>query len=307
MRRYLKQFLSDKRVIPTKGPVWWLIFNAIILTIRPSRSGHAYDQIWNHDLNESPLRTHTRAQADALGAHYAGEPQIVIDWAMRYGTPSIAQGIKRLTDQGCDRILFFPLYPQYSAATTATVMDTAFDALKTYQNQPTIRAVAPYYNHPAYINALADSIRSHHASLPYTPEVLIASLHGLPVDFITKGDSYQAHCEETVRLLRAALGMSDSALLLTYQSRTGRAEWLGPDTEETLTGLAQNGVKNISMVTPGFAADCVETLEEIAIRAAQEFQSAGGENASLVPCLNASAGAVALLGELVDENLQGWR
>lgn len=306
MRRYLKQFLSDKRVIPSKSPIWWLIFNGIILTIRPSRSGHAYDQIWNHDLNESPLRTFTRAQADALAGKFSDQPAVIVDWAMRYGTPSIAQGIKRLTKQGCERILFFPLYPQYSAATTATVMDAAFDTLKTYHNQPTIRSVAPYYNHPTYIQALAQSIRNHHATLDWEPDVTIASLHGLPVEFITKGDPYQDHCEETVRQLRTALGLTESQLLLTYQSRSGRAEWLGPDTEDVLTDLARKGLKNVTLVSPGFASDCVETLEEIGIRAAQTFRDAGGENASLVPCLNANDASIDMLEHLIRENLGGW-
>jgi ferrochelatase len=253
MRRYLKQFLSDKRVVEAKGPLWWLIFNAIILTKRPHSSGHAYDLIWNRELNESPLRTITRAQSGKLAANFTDQSHIIIEWAMRYGTPSIAAGIKRLIKQSCDRILFFPLYPQYSSATTGTAMDAAFDMLKTLRSQPVIRSVPPYFNHPAYINALAESIRSHHSNLTWAPEVIIASLHGLPVEFINKGDPYQSQCETTANLLRKELGLKDWQLLLTYQSRSGRAEWIEPDTEETITGLARDGIKNLSIISPGFA------------------------------------------------------
>lgn len=303
MRRYLKQFLSDKRVIEATGPVWWLIFNGIILRKRPHSSGRAYDMIWNRELDESPLRTITRAQSDKLAAGFADQSQIVVDWAMRYGTPSIADKITQLTKQGCDRIVFFPLYPQYSSATTGTAMDAAFDTLKTLRNQPTIRTVPPYFDHPEYINALADSIRTHHAGLTWTPEVTIASLHGLPVDFIAKGDPYQDHCQITVDLLRKALGLKDWQLLLTYQSRSGRTEWIGPDTEETVVRLAQDGIKNLSILAPGFAADCVETLEELNIRATKEFIDAGGRNCTVIPCLNDTPASLTLLTKLVDENL----
>lgn len=303
MRRYLKQFLSDKRVIEAKGPIWWLIFNGIILTKRPRSSGRAYDLIWNRELDESPLRTITRTQSEKLAAEYADQPHIVVDWAMRYGTPSIAEGITRLTDQGCDRIVFFPLYPQYSSATTGTAMDAAFDALKSLRNQPTIRTVPPYFDHPEYIKALADSIRSHHASLTWEPEVTIASLHGLPVDFITKGDPYQDQCEVTVNLLREALGLKDWQLLLAYQSRSGRTEWIGPDTEETIARLARDGIKNLSILAPGFAADCVETLEELGIRATEKFIEAGGRNCTVIPCLNDTPPSITLLAKLVNQNL----
>lgn len=306
MRRYLKQFLSDKRVIEAKGPIWWLIFNGIILTKRPRSSGRAYDQIWNRDRNESPLRTITRAQAAKLTARFAGQSEIILDWAMRYGTPPIGKRITALCEQGCERILFVPLYPQYSSATTGTAMDDAFDTLKTLRNQPTIRTVAPYYQHRAYIDALADSIRSHHANLSWKPEVTIASLHGLPVDFIAKGDPYQSHCEQTVTLLRDALGLNAEQLRLTYQSRSGRTEWIGPDTEQALVVLAQSGVKNLSILAPGFAADCVETLEELNIRAANKFIQAGGENCTVIPCLNDSEPSIAMLEQLIKENLQGW-
>ncbi len=306
MRRYLKEFLSDKRVVEATGPLWWLIFHGIILTRRPRRSGRAYARIWNRERNESPLRSFTRAQAQALGVAFAERPGIVIDWAMRYGTPSIAAGIERLIGQGCERILFFPLYPQYSSATTGTAMECAFDALKTLRHQPAIRGVAPYFDHPAHIAALATGIRAHHAGLSWQPDVIIASLHGLPADFIAQGDPYRDQCEVTVDLLRRELGLDADRLLLSYQSRAGRREWIGPDTETLIRRLAGQGVKNLSLVAPGFAADGVETLEELGIRATRAFLDAGGENVTLVPCLNAGATSIAMLETLVLENLSGW-
>jgi len=306
MRRYLKQFLSDKRVIEASGPIWWLIFNGIILTKRPKPSGRAYDQIWNKERNESPLRTITRAQSEKLAATLTDNNNLVVDWAMRYGMPSIEQKINALTNQGCERIVIFPLYPQYSSATTGSAMDCVFDTLKTLRNQPTIRTIAPYYDHSAYINTLAASIQAHHDQLDWQPEVTIASLHGLPVDFIAKGDPYQLHCEKTVTLLRDALGMKEWQLLLTYQSRSGRTAWLTPDTEETLGNLAKDGIKNVTILAPGFTADCVETLEELNIRAVEKFKQSGGTHCSVIPCLNDSIPSIAMLDELVRENLQGW-
>lgn len=306
MRRYLRQFLSDKRVVEASGPVWWFIFNAIILTRRPKSSGHAYDQIWNHDRNESPLKTITRLQAENLAGKYANQPDVIVDWAMRYGKPAIAEGIERLHQQGVERVLLFPLYPQYSSATTGTAMDSVFDALRSLRHQPAVRSVPPYFDHPAHISALAHSIRDHHASLPWTPELTIASLHGLPVEFIKKGDPYQDHCEATVALLRAELGLKDWQLLLTYQSRSGRAQWLTPDTEDTLIRLASDGIKDLTIIAPGFAADCVETLEELQIRAVEKFKSAGGRNCSIIPCLNDSKLSICMLKSLVDSQLLGW-
>lgn len=303
VRRYLRQFLSDKRVIQATGPIWWLILNGIILNRRPKSLGQAYDLIWNKDLDESPLRTYSRAQSQKLAAGFADQPQILVDWAMRYGTPSIAEGIDRLTAAGCNRLLLFPLYPQYSSATTGTAMDEVFNALKTLHSQPGIRNVPPYFDHPAYINALAQSVRDHHAHLSWTPEVTITSLHGLPVDFITQGDPYQAQCEASVTLLRRSLNLSETQMPLTYQSRTSRKEWIGPDTEETLIKLAQSGVKNISLIAPGFAVDGVETLEELGVRAVQCFTDHGGENITLVPCLNATDLSIAMLHTLIKENL----
>jgi len=306
MRRYLKQFLSDKRVVEATGPIWWLVLNGIILRRRPKSSGRAYDLIWNYDLDESPLKTVTRAQSDALSQTFSDTGNLVVDWAMRYGNPSIDDVIKRLADQGCSRILLFPLYPQYSGATTGTAMDNVFDALKRMRHQPTLRAVDPYYNHPAHIKALAGSIRAHHATLDWSPEVTIASLHGLPVDFIKKGDPYKDHCEATVALLRKELGLTEGQLLLTYQSRSGRTEWMTPDTEDTVIRLAQDGTKNLTIIAPGFATDCIETLEELHIRARDKFIQAGGQNCAVIPCLNDSPASINMLKTLIEENLGGW-
>lgn len=305
VRRYLKQFLSDKRVVESGGPVWWLVLNGIILRKRPKTSGRAYDLIWNKERDESPLKTITRSQSVALARTFCAQQNLIVDWAMRYGNPSIDDALQRMTDQGCDKILLFPLYPQFSGATTATAMDNVFDALKTMRHQPSIRTVAPYYNQPVHIRALADSIRTHHASLAWKPEVTIASLHGLPVDFIKKGDPYQNHCETTVELLRQELGLSQHQLLLSYQSRSGRTVWISPDTEETLIRLAHDGVKNLSIVAPGFSSDCIETLEELHIRAVDKFLQAGGENCTVVPCLNDSETSIAMLKGLADSNLSG--
>ncbi|MFW6077838.1 MAG: ferrochelatase [Hyphomicrobiales bacterium] len=306
MRRYLKEFLSDRRVIEVNPVAWWFILNGLVLTRRPQRSGHAYERIWNRELNESPLRTITRAQADKLSAAMAGEPRVRVDWAMRYGTPAIGPAIERLKDQGCDRILLFPLYPQYSAATVATAYDKAFDHLKTMRWQPAVRAVPPYHDHPAYIDALARSVRTHMEGLEWKPDVIVASFHGLPEASLTKGDPYHCHCQKTTRLLRNALALPDDKLVIAFQSRFGRAEWLKPYTDDKVAELARGGAKNLLAITPGFSADCVETLEEIDIGTREVFMANGGENFSLVPCLNDSAPSVAMLNDIVRRELLGW-
>jgi len=305
VRRYLKQFLSDKRVVESRGLLWWLVLNGIILRKRPKSSGKAYDLIWNRELDESPLKTVTRAQAAALAPLFQAD-NIIVDWAMRYGKPSIDDILQKMTNMGCNKILLFPLYPQYSGATTGTAMDNVFDVLKTMRHQPTTRMVAPYFDQDAHIKALANSIQTHHASLNWQPEVTIASLHGLPVDFIKKGDPYQQQCERTVTLLREQLELTDKQMLLSYQSRSGRTEWIGPDTEETLIRLAKSGVKNLTIIAPGFATDCIETLEELKIRAVNAFLGAGGENCSVIPCLNDSTESINMLKTLIDANLRDW-
>jgi ferrochelatase len=306
MRRYLKEFLSDRRVIETNPVLWWFILNGIVLTTRPKRSGHAYERIWNRELNESPLKTITRSQAEKLAKAFGAEPRIEVDWAMRYGEPAIGPAIDRLKSKGCDRVLLFPLYPQYSAATTATALDKTFDALKAMRWQPAIRTVPPYYDEPSYIGALAKSLRSHLDSLGWTPDRILASFHGLPQEYFDKGDPYYCHCQKTARLLRSALGLADEELIITFQSRFGRAEWLKPYTDDKVADLARAGTKRLVVITPGFAADCVETLEEIAIGTAEVFAGHGGEKFSLVPCLNDRPESIAMLESIARRELSGW-
>jgi protoporphyrin/coproporphyrin ferrochelatase len=306
MRRYLKEFLSDRRVIETNPAVWWVILNTMVLPRRPKSSGEAYEAIWNKERDESPLRTITRSQSEKLAAAFAGHPEITVDWGMRYGNPSIASRLAALQEQGCERILLVPLYPQYAAATTATVCDKAFDHLKTMRWQPSLRVAPPYYDFPPYIDALAASMRESIAALDFEPEVVIASFHGLPLEYFQKGDPYPCHCAKTTNMLREALGWDDKKLILTFQSRFGRAEWLQPYTDKTIERLASEGVKRIAVVTPGFAADCVETLEEIAMQGREGFEEHGGEKFAALPCLNDSAVGMACLEAHIRRELQGW-
>jgi len=307
MRRYLKEFLSDPRVIETNRYLWWFILNGIILTTRPARSGKAYASIWNNELDESPLRTITRSQCDLLKISLNDKlPDLIVDWAMRYGTPSIAEKVAGLKSQGCDRILLFPLYPQYSAATTATANDKAFDALGTMRWQPAVRTVPSYEADPVYIAALVQSLKQSIAGLDWQPEVVLASFHGLPQAYVDKGDPYQRQCEVTVELMREMLGWDENRLRLTFQSRFGPAQWLQPYTDKTIEKLAQEGVKNIAVIAPGFAADCIETLEEIAIEACEIFHDNGGENFTAIPCLNDSPEGIGVLEAVVMRELQGW-
>jgi ferrochelatase len=306
MRRYLKEFLSDRRVIEVNRVLWWFILNAIVLSQRPFKSGEGYKTIWNKELNESPLRTITREQANKIAPVLSEDPRIVVDWAMRYGNPSIKSRLDYLQAQGCDRILLFPLYPQYSAATTATACDKAFDALKEMRWQPSIRVVPPYYDDPDYITALAASTRASLAKLDFEPEVIIASFHGLPKEYFEKGDPYHCHCAKTTRLLREKLGWPADRLLLTFQSRFGTAEWLQPYTAETIEHLAKKGVKRLVVITPGFSADCIETLEEMGIQAAETFHEHGGEHFAALPCLNDAPESIAALSAIIKRELMGW-
>ena len=313
MRRYLAEFLSDKRVIEAPRALWWVILNGIILTTRPGRKGKDYDTIWNRELDESPLRTISRAQADKLAASIKGgllgpenAGRVVVEWGMRYGNPSINGAVERLHAQGCDRILLVPLYPQYAAATTATACDKTFEALMTMRWQPALRVAPPYADDPAYIDALARSLRTGLAGLDFEPEVIIASFHGVPKDYLLKGDPYHCQCAKTARLLREAMGMSADQLRLTFQSRFGRAEWLQPYTDETIKQLAREGVKRIAVITPGFSADCLETIEEIGGENAEYFHHGGGEKFARIPCLNESADGMAVIEAIVGRELMGW-
>ena len=306
MRRYLKEFLSDRRVIEVNPVLWWLILNLIILTVRPGRKGRDYDKIWNKALNESFLKTITRSQASKLGAHYGGDARIQVDWAMRYGNPSMASRLDAMQKSGCDRILIVPLYPQYAAATTATVCDKAFDVLKTMRWQPAVRIAPAWFDEPAYIEALAGSLRDELAKLAFEPDVILASFHGMPEAYLEKGDPYHCQCAKTARLLRERLGLSEEKLVMTFQSRFGAAEWLKPYTDATVKALAEKGVKNLAVITPGFTADCLETLEEIAMENAEIFKHAGGENFAHVPCLNDSERGMAVIRDVAARELQGW-
>jgi len=306
VRIYLKQFLSDPRVIEDQGLLWKLILNGIILRTRPARKARDYLKIWNVAKNESPLKTITRAQSEKLAAAISDHDHVVVDWAMRYGNPSIASRIEALTAQGCDRLLVMPLYPQYSAATSATVCDEVFRVLATMRAQPTLRVSPPYYDDPDYIEALAVSINSHLARLPFKPELIVASFHGMPRKYVDEGDPYESQCVATTESLRKRLGLNASKLLLTFQSRFGSDEWLQPYTDKTMAKLASDGVRRIAVVTPGFSADCLETLEEIAQENAEIFKGSGGEQFAYIPCLNDSEPGMDVIRQLALRELQGW-
>jgi ferrochelatase len=306
MRRYLKEFLSDRRVIEENRVKWWLVLNLIILTFRPARKGRDYDKIWNRERNESFLKTITRSQSDKLGATLANDPRLLVDWAMRYGNPSIRSKLDAMQAAGCDRILLVPLYPQYAAATSATVCDKAFEALATMRWQPALRVAPAYYDEPVYIEALATSVEESLAKLTFKPDVIIASFHGMPEEYLAKGDPYYCQCHKTARLLRERLKLDDKQLMLTFQSRFGPAEWLKPYTDATVKSLAERGVKNLAVITPGFSSDCLETLEEIAMENADIFRAAGGQNFAAIPCLNDSASGMKVIEDVVARELKGW-
>jgi ferrochelatase len=306
VRVYLREFLSDPRVIENQGLLWQLILNGIVLRVRPARKAKDYLKIWNIEKNESPLKTITRAQSDKLAESIADHKHVVVDWGMRYGNPSIKSRLEALMAQGCDRILVMPMYPQYSASTSATVVDKVALALKDMRAQPTVRFTPPYYDEPSYIDALAVSIDKHLATLSYKPDTIIASFHGMPQSYIAKGDPYQAQCVATVEALRKRMGLDAKGLMLTFQSRFGYQEWLQPYTDKTVERLAKEGVKRIVVVTPGFSADCIETLEEIVQENAEIFHKAGGQEFSAVPCLNDSDEGMDMIRQLVLRELQGW-
>lgn len=307
VRRYLREFLADKRVIEDTGLVWQLVLNGIILPFRPRRKARDYATIWNQEKDESPLKTITRSQAEKLTAMLAPLGNTVtVDWAMRYGNPSIADRLTSLVAQGCDRILLVPLYPQYSAATTATVCDAAFRVLMRMRRQPSLRVAPPYFADPVYIEAVAGTLESTLARLPFKPDVILASFHGMPKAYVEKGDPYYDQCAATLVLLRERLKLDGEKLRMVFQSRFGRAEWLQPYTDVTVKQLGTDGIKNLVVITPGFAADCLETLEEIAVENGHIFKRAGGENFAHVPCLNDSAPGMDVIRAVVLRELQGW-
>jgi ferrochelatase len=306
VRVYLKEFLSDPRVIEDQGLLWKLVLNGIILRVRPRRKARDYLKIWNTERNESPLKTITRAQAEKLARSIADHDHLEVDWAMRYGNPSIQAGIDALTARGCDRLLVVPLYPQYSAATSATVCDEVFRVLGKLRAQPTLRVTPPYYDDPDYIEALAVSINAHLATLSFEPELFVASFHGMPKAYVDKGDPYLAQCIATTQSLRKRMGLDERKLILTFQSRFGTDEWLNPYTDKTIAQLAKDGVRRAAVITPGFSADCLETLEEIAQENAEIFKHNGGEQFAAIPCLNDSEAGMDVIRQLVLRELQGW-
>jgi protoporphyrin/coproporphyrin ferrochelatase len=299
VRIYLKEFLSDRRVVEIPPILWQPILRGIILTTRPKKSAHAYAQIWTS--KGSPLAVVTAAQAGALQT-CLGEG-VLVDWAMRYGNPSIAKRLAAMKDAGCDRILVAPLYPQYSGATTATVMDAVGKALSAMRWQPAIRTLPPYHDDPAYIAALKESVEASVARLDFVPDAIVASFHSMPLRTLSLGDPYHCHCQKTARLLGEAMGQE---LIVSFQSRLGRAKWLEPATDATLANLPGKGVKNVVVITPGFSADNLETLEEIAIRGKESFVAAGGSNFACLPCLNADAPGMKMLDAMMRRELGGW-
>ncbi len=306
MRRYLKQFLSDRRVIEVPRLIWWPILNLIILTVRPGKKGKDYASIWNTELNEGPLKTITRNQAEKLAGLIGGDDKILVDFAMRYANPSTEDRIAALQAQGCERLLLVPLYPHYAAATTATACDEAFRALMKLRWQPAVRVAPQYCDDPAYIDALAVSINTHLAGLAWKPERLLATFHGMPEKYLLKGDPYHCQCLKTSRLLREKLGWPKDTWVTTFQSRFGNDPWLQPYTDKTVEALAQSGVKNLVMIAPGFAADCLETLEELDVENREIFLHNGGEQFSYVPCLNDSDTGMRMIETIVRRELQGW-
>jgi ferrochelatase len=308
MRRYLKEFLSDRRVIETSRLIWWPVLNLIILSKRPGPKGRDYASIWNKDLNEGPLKTITRSQTEQLAAHLkeTAGGRITVDWAMRYGNPPIRSAIESLLGQGCDRILLVPLYPQYAAATTATACDHAFRALMDMRWQPTIRVAPPYHDDPGYIEAIVSAMKRDVAALAFEPEVILVSFHGVPKSYLLKGDPYHCHCVKTWRLMRDAFGWPEDRFRMSFQSRFGNEEWLKPYTDETVKGLAESGVKRMAIVAPGFSADCLETLEELNVENRHIFMEHGGEDFAYLPCLNDSEGGMRVIRHIVERELQGW-
>lgn len=306
MRRYLKQFLSDQRVIEEPRWKWWPILNLIILTVRPGPKGRDYATIWNNELNEGPLKTITRSQAEKLAVALADHPRVVVDWAMRYANPSTASRIDALAKAGCDRILLVPLYPQYAAATTATAADEAFRHLMTMRWQPAVRVAPPWHDDPVYIDALAASIETGLAKLSFVPEKILATFHGMPQKYLLQGDPYHCHCMKTSRLLRERLGLAPDRWVTSFQSRFGSDPWLQPYTDETVAKLAKSGIRKLAMVAPGFSADCLETLEELDVENREIFVEHGGTEFAYIPALNDSDEGLRVIEAVVRRELGGW-
>ncbi len=308
MRRYLNEFLSDRRVIDYSPWIWQPLLQAVILTKRPFSSGAAYKSIWNEEAGESPLATITKAQTAKISAAMRKRhgKQVIVDYCMRYGNPSTKAKVDAMVAAGCRRILFFPLYPQYAGATTATANDQFFRSLIDLKWQPSVRTVPAYFAEPAYIDALAKSIERVWPTADPPPDVLVCSYHGVPQRYLMEGDPYHCHCQKTSRLLRERLGWPEERVVTTFQSRFGPEEWLKPYTVEEVARLAEAGKKRIAVVAPAFSADCIETLEEINEEIRESFEEAGGENFTYIPCLNDDDAHVEALTEVIEQNLAGW-
>ena len=308
MRRYLNEFLSDQRVIDYPKWKWQPLLQLIILSKRPFTSGAAYKSIWNHDKGESPLMTITRDQtakmAEVMQARHGDK--VMVDFCMRYGNPSTDSKVRAMVAAGCDRILFVPLYPQYAGATSATANDQFFRALMAEAWQPAARTLPAYYDHPAYIDALAGSVERAYAGMETRPDVLVASYHGMPERYLMQGDPYHCQCQKVTRLLREKLGWDKDSIVTSFQSKFGPEEWLKPYTVEEVARLAEAGKKRIAVIAPAFSADCIETLEEINEEIRDAFIEAGGEGFTYIPCLNDDDAHVAALAQVIDENLGGW-
>ena len=308
VRRYLSEFLSDRRVVDTSPWIWQPLLQLVILSKRPFSSGANYRSIWNNDANESPLLTITKQQTAAIRATMQARfgDEVIVDFCMRYGNPSTKSRVRAMTDAGCTRILFFPLYPHYAGATSATANDQFFRALMLEKWQPVARVVPPYFAEPGYIEALAGSIEQAYAKLDTKPEVLVCSYHGVPERYLLEGDPYHCQCQKTTRLLRERLGWDKTQIITTFQSRFGPQEWLKPYTVKEVARLAQTGTKRIAVCAPAFSADCIETLEEINEEIRESFLHAGGEQFTYIPCLNDEPSHIAALSDIITSNLRGW-
>jgi ferrochelatase len=309
MRRYLNEFLSDRRVIDYSPWLWQPLLQSIILTKRPFSSGAAYKSIWNEDKGESPLATITKAQTAEMAKRMqtAFGDRVIVDHCMRYGNPSTKSKVEQLQAAGCSKIVFFPLYPQYAGATTATANDQFFRALMQMKWQPPVRTVPAYSDDPRYIDALAQSVERAYAAAEKTPDILVCSYHGVPKRYLMEGDPYHCQCQKTTRLLRERLGWDASKIVTTFQSKFGPEEWLKPYTVEEVARLAEeDGKKNIAVIAPAFSADCIETLEEINEEIKESFEEAGGEDFLYIPCLNDDPAHMDALAGIVMDNLAGW-
>ncbi|WP_138924607.1 ferrochelatase [Sulfitobacter sp. BSw21498] len=308
MRRYLSEFLSDRRVIDYSPWKWQPLLQLVILSKRPFTSGAAYKSIWNHEAGESPLMTITKQQTakikEAMQARYGDA--VMVDFCMRYGNPSTQSKVAAMTAAGCQKILFFPLYPHYAGATSATANDAFFAALGKEKWQPAARTVQPYFDRPDYIKALATSIEKAYAKMETKPDKLLCSYHGVPLRYLMEGDPYHCQCQKTTRLLKERLGWDDTQIMTTFQSKFGPEEWLQPYTVEEVARQAEAGNKKIAVCAPAFSADCIETLEEINEEIKESFEHAGGEEFHYIPCLNDDALHIKALSNVIEENLQGW-